>query len=317
MNRRTHAQGGEASPEGEHKQFSRREGGQDITARQPTREEKAEVLSGVAGVSDHQMLSAETGEDIIVRMLRMNPDFSAAPEGERERMAMELMDVFETLGPEEARTALSLYTSVVEIGTYGAAWTGTMMDMVAEEHREAVAAILQAEREERSAVRLGQAKMAGTQLPLLVAAHAKEIVKAERYSAERKAYEASVWAVDDDIASRGRAALNAVFGIGNSFAEGADILASLSPKRAESEGLSGAIAELCRFWQQMRDEGLEDGCYADGLGAYSWFLDSSMTPSMKGLRVVSELSSMGCEVSDPARAVIEALRRLSRPPHGL
>ncbi len=315
MNRRTHAQ--DAGPEGQQKQFSGKEGGQDITARQPTREEKAEVLSGVAGVSDHQMLSAENGEDIIVRMLRMNPDFSAAPESERGRMALELMDVFDTLGPDEARTALSLYTSVVEMGTYGAAWTGTMMDMVAEENREAVAAILDAEREERAAVRNGMAKMAGTQLPLLVAAHAKEIVKAARYSAERKAYEAGVWAVDDDIASRGRAALNAVFGIGNGFSEGADILAGMSPKRAESEGLAGAISELCRFWQQMRDEGLDDGRAADGLEAYSWFLDSSMTPSMKGLMVVSELSSMGCEVSDPARAVIEALKRLAGPPHGL
>jgi hypothetical protein len=279
-------------------------GGQDISFRDPDRKERAEVIISIAGQSGAPPVAEGSIEELVVGMLRLNPDFPLAADEERRRMASELTDVLDVLGYDEACIAARLYQLAMKAGDGRALPAGPMA--------EAVEDITAAWRKEREAVLSGKAMRAGTQIPLLIAEHARLMVRQAAYDLERAKLEAGVWDADDDIADMGRSALAAAYGLGGPRPGGIGLLAWLSPRMAGAEGMGPALAGLCMAMQSMRERGIPRELSDDGLSAFAWLHDPEMTPTPRGLVIISEIGCMGGEVTDPLRTVMDAIARMER-----
>ncbi len=294
--------------------FHEREGGQDIVMRTPSMLEKAEILVAAATVSDARMLASESTEDLIVRVLGSNPAFAGAEPDERNRMAIELVEVFDTLDDDEASAAAELYLSIMERGTHGkGAWVAP--PQMSQGMKEALSAIFEeAGKDEEIASLMGKRGKSDRQMPLLVAEHARAVVRAGRYDSQRPRLEEGIWHVDEDIAAKGRDALKAVFGIENTFAGCAEILSCVTKRRVDEKGVAGAIAEICEFMQGLRDAGAAGETQEAALSALAWFFDPDVTPTFHGLMLISEMGESGGEVIDPPSSLLELVRRHSSPP---
>ncbi len=301
----------DAAPQG---RFSGKDGGQDISTRPTTASEKAEVLAAAASMSECRMIVSESLEDLMVRILGSSSAFTAAGGTERNMMALELVTVFDTLDSDEAAAAAELYSTIIERGVRGGdGWTAPAG--MSPGIRDALVSIFDtAGKDEEMASLGGKAGMSERQIPLLVAEHARDIVRSRRYETERPRLEEGLWHLDDSIAAQGRAALKTVFGVESRFPECSDVLVCMTKKRVDELGVAGAIAEICEFMQGLREAGADGPMQEAAMSALAWFFDPDISPSFGGLRIISEIGSTGAQVVEPAASILAVVRSLCEPP---
>lgn len=280
--------------------FASARGGQDISARLMTMEEKAELVADLAEGSDPGL---EPAESLIISLVRSNPDF--VKEDERKFIALGVLGIFDSLSEDEMDAALELNGYLADAGLDGGRWDAVKLSLIPEEYRPSVAEISQALRDE--------AESKGGQMPILLCEHAKRIVKEMDHLSGRREIEKAAWDLDEDIGRNAREALDIISGRSSYRAN--IIVDSLSRCRVSDLGVGGAIAEVAELWQGLRNEGVEDKTARDAILAFGYIQDDGVEPTFGALNLLSEISREGAGMADPREmllSVIAAAKRAGR-----